>query len=67
MRNLEDLRATHAEDPVVALLLSAATRHVAADLAFLDDAEERLLAGATLGDAARLADAAHVDEARRVS
>jgi hypothetical protein len=28
---------------VVGLLLSAAARHVAADLAFLDDAEETLL------------------------
>lgn len=53
MRNLEELRATHVQDPVVSLLLSAAARHVAADLAFLDDAETRLLSEpARLGDTA---------------
>jgi DNA-binding PadR family transcriptional regulator len=44
MRNLESLRAERAGDPVVSLLLAAAARHVGADLAFLDDAEESLLA-----------------------
>ena len=44
MRNLHRLRAERAGDPVVALLLAAASRHVGADLAFLDDAEESLLA-----------------------
>ena len=58
MRNLEDLRATRAQDAVVSLLLSAAARHVAADLAFLDDAEARLLA-----DPAQLADPASVGDA----
>lgn len=50
LRNLEKLRAERAGDPVVTLLLAAAARHVGADLAFLDDAEETLLAdgGATL-------------------
>lgn len=43
LRNLENLRGEHATDPVVSLLLAAATRHVSADLAFLDDAEQRLL------------------------
>ncbi len=43
LRNLESLRTERATDPVVSLLLSAATRHVGADLAFLDDAEQRLL------------------------
>jgi DNA-binding PadR family transcriptional regulator len=46
LRNLEQLRRDRTEDQVVALLLAAATRHVAADLAFLDDAEETLLARA---------------------
>jgi DNA-binding PadR family transcriptional regulator len=54
LRNLDSLRRT-ADDPVVGLLLSAASRHVEADLAFLDDAEATLLAdgGATI-DALRL-------------
>ncbi|MGY0234048.1 PadR family transcriptional regulator [Longispora urticae] len=43
LRNLTTLRADH-PDPVVALLLSAASRHVQADLAFIDDTEETLLA-----------------------
>jgi DNA-binding PadR family transcriptional regulator len=48
LHNLESLRATHATDPVVALLLSAAVRHVGADLAFLDDAETQLLASGAI-------------------
>ncbi|MFC4018211.1 PadR family transcriptional regulator [Micromonospora sp. GCM10011542] len=54
LRNLDGLRR-RADDPVVRLLLSAAGRHVEADLAFVDDAEAALLSdgGATL---ARLAD-----------
>jgi len=44
LRNLDGLRRA-AEDPVVGLLLSAASRHVEADLAFVDDAEEVLLTG----------------------
>ncbi|WP_158273855.1 PadR family transcriptional regulator [Micromonospora sp. RP3T] len=49
LRNLDGLRR-QADDPVVRLLLSAAGRHVEADLAFVDDAEAALLAdgGATL-------------------
>jgi DNA-binding PadR family transcriptional regulator len=42
LRNLEGLRRG-AADPVVALLLAAAGRHVEADLAFVDDAEAVLL------------------------
>ncbi|SBT64389.1 DNA-binding transcriptional regulator, PadR family [Micromonospora sediminicola] len=55
LRNLDGLRR-RADDPVVRLLLSAAGRHVEADLAFVDDAEAALLAdgGVTL---AALADA----------
>ena len=44
LRNLDGLRRAEA-DPVVALLLTAASRHVEADLAFADDAEAVLLAG----------------------
>lgn len=44
LRNLDGLRRAEA-DPVVALLLTAASRHVEADLAFVDDAEAVLLAG----------------------
>jgi DNA-binding PadR family transcriptional regulator len=42
LRNLEQLRRDPG-DLVVRLLLAAAARHVAADLAFLDDAEQTLL------------------------
>ncbi|MCW3815073.1 PadR family transcriptional regulator [Micromonospora sp. DR5-3] len=42
LRNLDGLRRK-TDDPVVRLLLSAATRHVEADLAFVDDAESALL------------------------
>ncbi|MFG1950044.1 PadR family transcriptional regulator [Micromonospora sp. NPDC048830] len=54
LRNLDGLRR-RADDPVVRLLLSAASRHVEADLAFVDDAEQVLLAdgGALLGTLAR--------------
>jgi DNA-binding PadR family transcriptional regulator len=48
LRNLETLRGGHAGDAVVTLLLAAAARHVAADLAFLDDAESTLLDGGAL-------------------
>ncbi|SCF17329.1 DNA-binding transcriptional regulator, PadR family [Micromonospora viridifaciens] len=53
LRNLDALRRA-ADDPVVRLLLSAASRHVEADLAFVDDAESALLAdgGATLAELA---------------
>ncbi|WP_433387729.1 helix-turn-helix transcriptional regulator [Micromonospora sp. KLBMP9576] len=44
LHNLDGLRR-RADDPVVGLLLSAASRHVEADLAFVDDAEQVLLAG----------------------
>ena len=54
LRNLEKLRASHNADMVVRLLLSAALRHVSADLAFLDDADESLLANGAAG-MARLA------------
>lgn len=43
LRNLDGLRR-QADDVVVGLLLSAAGRHVEADLAFVDDAEAALLA-----------------------
>ncbi len=43
LRNLDGLRRAEA-DPVVTLLLTAASRHVEADLAFVDDAEAALLA-----------------------
>jgi DNA-binding PadR family transcriptional regulator len=43
LRNLDGLRR-RADDLVVGLLLSAASRHVEADLAFVDDAEGVLLA-----------------------
>ena len=42
LRNLDGLRRK-ATDPVVALLLSAASRHVEADLSFVDDADRALL------------------------
>ncbi|MFI6783580.1 hypothetical protein [Micromonospora sp. NPDC050276] len=42
LRNLDGLRRG-AEDPVVGLLLTAASRHVSADLSFVDDAESVLL------------------------
>lgn len=56
LRNLEALRRD-ASDPMVTLLLAAAARHVAADLAFLDDVESELLAdhGTTLAALARRA------------
>lgn len=48
LRNLDGLRR-RAGDPVVGLLLAAASRHVEADLAFVNDAEAVLLAdGGTL-------------------
>jgi DNA-binding PadR family transcriptional regulator len=43
LRNLDGLRRA-VTDPVVGLLLSAASRHVEADLAFVEDAEAALLA-----------------------
>ncbi|SCL13220.1 DNA-binding transcriptional regulator, PadR family [Micromonospora rhizosphaerae] len=43
LRNLDGLRR-RADDPVVGLLLAAASRHVEADLAVVDDAESVLLA-----------------------
>ncbi|GIJ80127.1 DNA-binding transcriptional regulator, PadR family [Micromonospora phaseoli] len=43
LRNLDGLRR-RADDPVVGLLLAAASRHVEADLAFIDHAEAVLLA-----------------------
>lgn len=61
LRNLETLRRDHGNDPVVGLLLAAATRHVTADLTFLDDAEQALLGddGETLARIARPATPAH--------
>jgi DNA-binding PadR family transcriptional regulator len=53
LRNLDQLRRDRAPgDPVVGLLLSAAGRHVEADLAFVDDVEATLLAGDGAGLAA---------------
>jgi DNA-binding PadR family transcriptional regulator len=51
LRNLEEMRAERSADPVVSLLVAAAARHVGADLEFLDDAEQVLLAdgGTALG------------------
>jgi DNA-binding PadR family transcriptional regulator len=45
LRNLETLRRdrTTTDDVVVGLLLSAAARHITADLEFLDDVEQTLL------------------------
>jgi DNA-binding PadR family transcriptional regulator len=45
LRNLQQLRAAHAQDPIVTLLVAAAARHVEADLAFIGDTEDTLLAG----------------------
>ena len=44
LRHLHDLRRDPGTDPTVGLLLSAAARHVEADLAFLDEALETLVA-----------------------
>jgi DNA-binding PadR family transcriptional regulator len=44
LRNLDELRHAPDIDLVVGLLLAAASRHVSADLAFLDDVEAALLA-----------------------
>ncbi|MFC0007082.1 PadR family transcriptional regulator [Micromonospora siamensis] len=62
LRNLDGLRR-RSDDPVVRLLLSAASRHVEADLAFVDDAEAALLAdgGATLRTLAAAAPAGQAD------
>jgi DNA-binding PadR family transcriptional regulator len=48
LRNLDQLRRDHAGEPVVGLLLAAATRHVNADIEFVDDAERALLDASTL-------------------
>lgn len=63
LRNLDGLRRG-ADDPVVVLLLSAASRHVEADLAFVEDAEDALLTddGRTL---AALAAARHAERLPR--
>jgi DNA-binding PadR family transcriptional regulator len=55
LRNLDGLRRDD-NDQVVALLLTAAARHVEADLTFVDDAEATLLAdgGASLPKPARM-------------
>lgn len=53
LRNLETLRRRPDVDRVAALLVTAASRHVDADLAFLDLVEEQLL-----GDEAALAELA---------
>jgi DNA-binding PadR family transcriptional regulator len=45
LRNLDQLRRDGTTDTLVGLLLATAGRHVTADLAFLDDIEETLLAG----------------------
>lgn len=49
LHNLQQLRQERAGDAVVGLLLAAAGRHVSADLAFLDDTEETLLADGGAG------------------
>ncbi|HEX6686308.1 MAG TPA: PadR family transcriptional regulator [Candidatus Limnocylindrales bacterium] len=46
LRNLEQLRRDPAHDVMVKLLLTAAARHVTADLTFLDDTEQALTSGA---------------------
>jgi DNA-binding PadR family transcriptional regulator len=43
LRNLESLRHDPDREPMIRLLLSAAARHVTADLGFLDDVEAELL------------------------
>ncbi len=53
LRDLADLAPQHHDDPVVSLLLHAATLHIQADLAFLDETETRLVHHAT--DSARRA------------
>lgn len=52
LRNLDQLRRQRENDVLVALLLATAGRHVSADLAFLDDIEERLLGDGGAGLAA---------------
>jgi len=52
LRNLHQLRTEHAQDPIVTLLLAAAARHVEADLAFIGDTEDTLLAAGAAGLAA---------------
>jgi DNA-binding PadR family transcriptional regulator len=66
LRNLETLRRER-DDPVVALLLSAAARHVEADLLFIEDADGALLqdGGATLARLRVTAEAAKPDAAVR--
>lgn len=60
LRNLHELRREQRADITVGLLLSAAARHVEADLAFLDEALETLVAD--VGQAgARVANASTVD------
>jgi DNA-binding PadR family transcriptional regulator len=46
LRNLQEMRRAPGADIMVGLLLVAAARHIEADLAFLDDALETLVAGA---------------------
>jgi len=52
LRNLQQLRIAHAQDPIVTLLVAAAARHVEADLAFIGDTEDTLLAAGAAGLAA---------------
>src|SRR4051794_33378061 len=61
LRNLQQLRGAHAQDPIVTLLLAAAARHVDADLGFIGDTEDTLLAGdaATLTPPRRQTGPAH--------
>ena len=49
LRNLQQLRTAHAQDPIVTLLVAAAARHVEADLAFIGDTEDTLLADGAAG------------------
>jgi DNA-binding PadR family transcriptional regulator len=64
LRSLHELRREQRGDVTVGLLLSAAARHVEADLAFLDDALETLVAGGDLPvGAASIMEQSGVDEA----
>ncbi|WP_341717604.1 PadR family transcriptional regulator [Micromonospora sp. FIMYZ51] len=66
LRNLDGLRRD-AADPVVALLLAAASRHVEADLAFVDDAESVLLAEGGGALAALVAEVPKTDPSTRLA
>lgn len=65
LRNLDQLRREPGTDLVVGLLLAAAVRHVEADLAFLDDAEQVLRATPRAAPARSAAEPRRTDPAVR--